>query len=56
MGIRNECEKYKVTSKVLGKYNGVITYNSTDRGKYSTLVISLCSNSTPSLIDLLSHK
>lgn len=52
MGIMNECEKYTVTSKVLGKYNGVITYNNTDRGKYSTVVVGLCSNSAPSLIDL----
>lgn len=56
MGIVNECEKHTVTSNVLGKYNGVIAYNSTDRGKYSTVLIGLCSNSAPSLIDLLSRK
>lgn len=56
MGIMNECEKHTVISNVLGKYNGIITYNNTDRGKYSTVVIDSCSNSAPSLTDLLSHK
>lgn len=56
VGIVSECEKCTVTSNVRGKYNGVIMCNSIDRRKYSTLLMSLCSNSAPSLIDLLSLK
>lgn len=54
MGITNEPEKHTVTSKMLDKYNGVITYNNTDRGKDSTVVKGLCL--APSLIDLLSRQ
>lgn len=54
--IINEGEKCIVTSNVLGKYDGVITYNIIYRRKYNTVVIGLCSNSRPFLIDLLSLK
>lgn len=56
LGIINEGEKCIITSNVLGKYNSVITYNNVYRKKYSTVVIGLCSNSVPFLIDLLSHE
>lgn len=41
MGIVNECEKHAITSNVLGKYSGVIAYNSTDRGS-TALCLQAC--------------
>ena len=56
LGIINECEACIIASNALGKCNGVITRNNPGRRSCNTVVGGLCSNSAPSLPDLLSLK